>query len=179
MTMKALLFLASALCFGLLASCSSYTELGYQAFERDLGGGNELSITTYPAGFPTETGHTPYVSSTMKSADKVYFQVHIRDAKKKPGPNLQVKSATIHSFDCIIANKSWTPLIRDFNGSFWMQGNPNYDTIMAPPIPRLEDGVVRIRIDFSVNGKRQQFEGPMPASSKTTPYPLFLRNKGI
>ena len=109
--MKALTLILP-LVYVLLASCASYTELSYKDFERDLGNDHQLTISTYPAGFPTETSHTPYVSSSMKSADKVYFQVHVGDVPATPSPN--PNKVTIHSFQYIIANRSWNTLIKGY-----------------------------------------------------------------
>ena len=176
--MKNFIFILPLVC-ALLASCGSYKELGYGPFERNLGGGNELRISTYPAGFPTETAHTPYVSSTTESADYVYLQIHVRDAKAKLGPNANIKNITIHSFACQLNDGKWVTLIEDYDQGFWMQGNPNYDKSDFKPLPWFKNGKVNFRIDFTLNGKREQLNGVMPAGEKSSTYPLFLRKKGV
>lgn len=176
--------LRAVLCFTTLSpaltlvSCMTHTELVYGPFERSLSDQAELLISTYPAGFPKETSHTPYVSSTLKSANVLYFQVNVREPGRKTGPNTKVDSITIHSFAYQLGDRKWVTLIENHSKGFWMQGNPNYDA-GSDPVPYLEDGKVTIRIDFSVDGKRQQIEGVMEAGKKTTTLPLFLRKAGV
>ena len=175
--MKVLPHLILSVLCDVLASCASYTELGYKDFKRDLGNDHELTISTYPAGMPKVVPHRSHVQSATRSHDQVYFQIQVGDVEAVQTPNRN--HVTIHSFAYIIANRSWIPLIKHYEGSFWMQGNPNYDKGDSQPIPYLEKGVVRFRIDFTLNGKRYQIEDEMPVSRKTTTYPLFLHNKGI
>lgn len=163
---------------GILTSCMSHTELMYGPYERKLNDQAELVISTYPAGFPQEADHTPYVSSTLKSVGQVYFQVHVREPGRKYGPNDQTDSITIHSFAYHLGDEKWVTLIQDYPKAFWMQGNTNYDSSSSDPVPYIEDGKVRFRIDLSIDGKRQQIDDVMEAGKKTTTAPLFLRKMG-
>lgn len=167
---------ALALAAGLV-SCMRNTELMYGPFERKLNDKATLVISTYPAGFPKETQHTPYVSASLKSRSEVYFQVHVRDPDRKHGPNTKVDSITIHSFAYQLGDREWVTLIKDHPKGFWMQGNSNYDT-GSDPVPYIEDGTVGFRIELSIDGKRQKIEGVMEAGKQTTTAPLFLRNLG-
>lgn len=164
----------------LLASgCTSVTLRGYAPFVRDLDGRSELCISTYPAGFPTKVGRKRAGYESYETNEDLYFQVFIRDIKKRAGPNPHIESVCIHSFTCRIGDAPPELLLSGYTKNFWMQGNPQAGKRVVPPIPYHAKGRVSIEMDLTLNGKRYSFKGDMPARESRIVAPTFIKNQTL
>lgn len=161
------------------SGCTSIKQREYAPFVRDLDGLSELEISTYPADFPNRLGERDHTFQSYESADELYFQVFIRDAKKKTGPNAHVESITIHSFSYQMGDEPPTVMLSGYQGNFWMQGNPSYDKRGLPPVPYDPEGSVSVEISFTLNGTQYEFEGEMPAIEKSSVAPTAIVKGGI
>lgn len=150
------------------------TTLEYQPLIRSLDGKNELHISTYPAGFPRETSSIPFLYKALQTPELVYFQVFVRDADKKFGPNPHIESIRIHSFTYQFPGEEPVRLLSDFDGNFWMQGNPRYDPGEQEPIPYAENRLLQLSIDLTVNGRDYSFDEQVEASARRSSMPLLL-----
>jgi hypothetical protein len=151
----------------------------YGPFVRDLGGGNELRISTYPADFPDRLTPKGKLYQRYESAGAVYFQVNIRDKSKGIGRNENVESIMIHSFAYRLSDAPPTVLLSDYDYNFWMQDNPRYESRDLPPIAYKPDGHVSIEIHFTLNGETYRYQGDMAARENTTTMPTVLAKQGI
>ena len=167
------------LLLSIVSGCTNLKQRQYAPFVRELDGLNELEISTYPADFPNRLSEKGDIFQRYESADGLYLQVFIRDAKKKTGPNPHVQSITIHAFSYQIRDEPTTVLLSEYQDNFWMQGNPQYDPRGLPPIPYDPDGSVSIKISLTLNDKKYEFEGQMPAAEKTTVMPTFIVEQGL
>ena len=158
----------------LLVGCGSITHRSYGPFTRQLDEKSELAISTYPAWYPKDSFSIPLLYKNSKTHDKVYFQVHVRDAKKKFGKNPSVESCQINSFSYRLDGGEWTNLLSGYPNDFWMQNNSRYEERELPPIPYQRDSRVGIEIDLTLNGTRHDIQGEMPAKEQTSFYPLVL-----
>ena len=168
------------LTFVLLSTgCTSIKQREYEPFVRDLDGLNELAISTYPADYPNRLSDKGGLLEEYESASELYLQVHIRDRKKKFGPNPHVESITIQSFAYRVGDGPLTVLLSDYDDNFWMQGNPRYEKRNLPPVPYVNNGRLWIDIQFTLNGKQYEFEGDMRATEDTSTLPTFIVNQGV
>lgn len=162
----------------LLSSCVVFTEREYEEFAKDLDGRNELSVSTYPAGTPRDKMRIPYVFRWAESADKVYFQVNIRDMKKKFGHNPNIRSIHINSLSYGVADGPKKELISGFPNNHWMQGNKIDAPGSPPPIPYVRGEEVTFEADFNLNGRNHKVSGTMPADGSTWIGPLVFYGTG-
>jgi hypothetical protein len=153
----------------LLGACTTVTHRAYTPFVRSLDGNSELCISTYPAWYPHNKPGGTSGFKQVETHGELNFQVHIRGAKKKQGPDDQVNSVKIRSFAYQLDDGPKIELLTDYPNNFWMQGNPRYQKDNLPPVPYLPDSVIHVQIDFTLNGKSYNFKGEMkPSESKTT-----------
>ena len=124
MRMTALIFLPI---IGFLNGCSATTALGYEPFVRNLDGKSELAISTHPASAARDAFNVPYVYDRTVTDDQLYFRIHVRDAKKKFGPNPRVESILIHSFSYQFPGRDHVRLLSDYAEEFWMQGASQHE----------------------------------------------------
>lgn len=158
----------------IVAGCASTKQKGYQTLIRNLDGKSELEISTYPAFFGSTTRQIPLVYQKNESHGKVYFQLFVRDRKKKVGPNKHVNSILIREFSYKLDDLPRETLLTNYRDHFWMQGNPNYEKRNLPAVPYRPDSVVTVEVDLKLNGKNDSIRGEMPSSSKTIVYPLSM-----
>ena len=163
----------------MVLGCTSLKQREYAPFVRDLDGMNELEISTYPADFADRLGEKGDIFQKYVTADELYFQVFIRDAKKKTGPNPHVQSITIHAFSYQMGDEPPTVMLSEYQDNFWMQGNPRYDQRGIPPILYHPDGSVSVKISLTLNGTKYEFEGDMPATERSAVAPTFIFEHGI
>jgi hypothetical protein len=155
----------------LLSGCSDLRIPEYEPVAFDLDGKSELYISTYPAGYPRTTSHIPFLYKTERSPESVFFQVFIRDRRKKAGPNTHVKSIRIHSFSYQIDNEAPVVLIADYGDYFWMQDQANDNNVERNPVPWVSGKPIAIDISLAVNGKDYAF--------KTRMQPAVTRSPGL
>ncbi|MCH1499757.1 MAG: hypothetical protein L7U83_11895 [Akkermansiaceae bacterium] len=161
------------------ANCTSFTNREYGPFVRNLDSENELHISTYPAFFPKKKSNSNSINKKLESHSKVYFQLFIRDLNKKIGPNPHIESVTIHSFSYQLPNEPEIEILTEYDGNFWMQGNPNYESRKLSAIPYRPNSGINIEINFSLNGKRYSYEGQMRSKESTSFLPTIIANGGI
>ena len=159
-----------------LAGCVQIRHLKYKPFVHDIDGKNELYISTYPAGYAHKTDSIPFVFKKLVTHDKLYFQVFIRDIKKKAGKNPNIDSIRIHSFSYRIGNNPSTELISNYDSNFWQQGQPKYnpDAKETSPILYVDGWTVSVDISFTLNGKDYSIQGEMPSAEHTTTRSLIM-----
>ena len=167
-------YAAAILCGFLMQGCMNATILEYQPLTRSLDGQSELHISTYPAGFPRETSSVPFLYKKLRTPESVYFQVFVRAADKKAGPNPHVESIRIRSFSYQFPGQGPVELLSDYDGHFWMQGNPAYDPGEHVPVPCLENGFLQLKIDLVVNGQNYRFDEQVKAAARRNSLPLLL-----
>ena len=150
------------------------TILEYQPLTRSLDGKSELHISTYPAGFPRETSRVPFLYKALRTPESVYFQVFVRAVGKKSGPNPHIESIRIRSFSYQFPDQDPVELISDYDGYFWMQGNPKYEPGESSPVPCNENQYLQVRIDLEINGQDYLFEEQLQAAARRNTLPLLL-----
>lgn len=153
---------ALALC-ALLGGCVDIRNREYTPVTVALDDRNELHISTYPSWFPSETSEIPFLKKTVRTPESVYFQVFVRDAEKKAGPNLHVDTILIKSFSYRIAGRAPVVLIENYDAYFWMQNNPNYTKGEPVPVPWVEGQPLTIAISLVLNGKAHELKTDMQA----------------
>jgi len=153
-----------------------YVRLGYAPFVGDLDGLSELSITTYPAWYPSEAVHIPFFYKRRVSPDSVYFQVFVRDAERKSGANPHVDSVRIHSLAYSVGGGPSTVLISDYDRNFWMQDQPEYAQpgLDLSAVRYHPDAYVTVEISLTLNGRDYTHRGRMEATERSSYYPLFI-----
>ena len=154
--------------------CMQATVLEYGPLVRSLDGKSELSISTYPAGFPRETSSVPFLYKALRTPESVYFQVFVRGVDKKSGPNPHIDSIRIHSFSYQFPGQEPVELLSDFDGNFWMQGNPQYDPGESAPVPHNEHWYLQLKVDLTVNGQNYQFDERVDAAARRNSLPLLF-----
>ncbi len=162
-----------------VVACTSFKNREYAPFVRELDGNSVLEISTYPADFADRTSAKGAVMQSYESHGALFFQIFVRAKGKKAGPNPYVESMTIHSFSYSIDGAEPRVLLQDYASNFWMQGNPRYEQRELPPIPYRKNSNVTVRIDFSLNGTRYQFEGDMPAKESSSMLPTAVVEQSI
>jgi hypothetical protein len=158
----------------LVQGCMDSTILEYEPLTRDLDGRSELHISTYPAGFPRETSAIPFLYKGLRTPEAVYFQVFVRDAEKKSGPNPNIDSIRIHSFSYQLRGEPPVELIADFDAGFWMQDQPDLAPMAHAPVPFDPGGSVRVVVDLTLNGQDYRIEGEMRAAERRNVRPLWI-----
>lgn len=154
--------------------CMDATICEYQPLTRSLDGKNELHISTYPSGFPRETASIPFLYKALRTPDSVYFQVFVRDAGEKSGPNPNIHSIHIRSFTYQFPGQEPVNLISDYDHYFWMQGSPKYHPGGSAPVPFNEHWRLRLRMDLSVNGEDYRIDEQVEAAERRNIRPLIL-----
>lgn len=154
--------------------CMDATICEYQPLTRTLDGKNALHISTYPSGFPRETASIPFLYKALRTPESVYFQVFVRDAGKKAGPNPHIESIHIRSFTYQFPGQDPVNLISDYDHYFWMQGSPKYNPDGSAPVPFDEHWYLRLRIDLSVNGEDYLIDEQVHAAERRNLRPLLL-----
>lgn len=134
---------------------------------------NELYISTYPSWFPSETSGIPFLKKTLRTPESVYFQVFVRDAQEKVGPNPHVDSILIKSFSYQLAGRAPVVLIENYDQEFWMQDNPNYNKRQPVPVPWVKGQPLTIAISFVLNGKAHELKTDMQAVERKSTGSLF------
>ena len=162
-----------------LSSCTSFNLREYKPFVRSIDGKSELHISTYPAWFPKKQPNSNSINKKIESHDEVYFQISIRDINKKFGPNTHINSVKIHSFSYKLPNESEIEILAGYDGSFWMQGNPNHNGHKLTAIPYRTDSTLSIKIKFTLNGELYFYEGEMKAKESKTVLPTSIANRSI
>jgi hypothetical protein len=176
---QAKLTLLSILLPLLVSSCTSITKREYEPFVRQLDDKSEISVSTYPAGFPRQVpGNSPSLEK-LETHDELYFQIYVRDRKQNFGPNPHITSINIHSFSYRMGDQPLTELLTNYPEAFWMQNNPRYEKIKHTTIPYVPDSSVFIEIDLTLNGKRYKLNGNMPARESKLFAPTFILNQSI
>ena len=158
----------------LAAGCMDATIPEYRSLTLELDGRSELHISTYPAGFPRETFSIPFLYKKLRTPDAVYFQVFVRDAERKAGPNRQIDSIRIHSFSYRRGDEAPVQLIADYDGYFWMQDQPQYKKVQGVSVPYRPAAPVQVSIDLTVNGRDYSFRESMPAGEHRILRPLWV-----
>lgn len=154
--------------------CMHATVREYEPLTRDLDGKSELHISTYPAGFPRVESSIPFLYKALQTPDSVYFKVFIREAGREAGPNPHVESIEIHSFSYQLPGQDPVPLIAGFEGSFWMQDNPEDNPEGVGAVPFGEQWYLQLSIDLTLNGQRFQVDGRVQATEREYTRPLVL-----
>ena len=158
----------------LVQGCMAATILEYEPLTRDLDGRSELHISTYPAGFPRETSAIPFLYKGLRTPEAVYFQLFVRDAEEKSGPNPHIDSVRIRSFTYQLPGKPPVELISDFDAGFWMQDQPDLAPVRHAPVPFEPGGSVRVVVDLTLNGRDYRIEGEMRAAERRNVRPLWI-----
>lgn len=158
-----------------LSGCSRFTSQKYSSFIRALDGKSELAVTTYPAGYPNRTSHIPFIYEELVSPNAVYFQVFVRDAVKKAGPNDHVESIRIHSFSVQFEDQPKIVLPSDYESNFWMQDQTRYNSLDIFPVPYYSDIPITVEIELTLNGIDYLFKGQMNPIKDVSTKPLFYK----
>lgn len=154
---------ASLMLAALLGGCVDVRIREYVPLTVRLDDRNELYISTYPSWFPRETSDIPFLKKTLRTPDSVYFQVFVRDAEKKVGPNPHVDSILIKSFSYQVAGRAPVVLIENYDTYFWMQDQPNDNAGERAPVPWVEGQQLTIAISLVLNGKAHDLKTDMHA----------------
>jgi hypothetical protein len=163
----------------IVTACTKLEHLEYAPFVRDLDGLSELVISTYPADYPERSSDKGDAVQKYRTTGQLYFQVHIRDKKTQFGPNSHIHSINIHRFSYRIGDAPPVDLLSGYEDNFWMQDNPRYEQRDLPAVPYVPDGKVSVEISFTLNGKKFEFEGDMPANETSRVYPTVVVNQGV
>lgn len=144
-----------------LSACVDVRYREYAPVEFVLDERNVLEISTYPSWFARDTTEIPFLKKTSRTSDSVYFQVFVRDAKKKAGPNPNVESIQIKSFSYQVADRAPVVLIENYGHYFWMQDNSNYNKAEATPVPWVEGQRLKVAVSLVLNGKAHELKTEM------------------
>ena len=158
----------------LLQGCLDTTVQFYGPVTLPVDDGNELHISTYPADLPDQEAHIPFLYRRLRTPDQVYFQVFVREKGKEAGPNPNIESIKIRSFSYHFPGQEPRELIVDYDGNFWMQGQPNYNPGGSEPIPFYEHWHLQVQVDMNVNGVDYKFDQRMDANTRRSFRPLIL-----
>ncbi len=165
----------AAMVLALLAQgCLDTTTLEYEPLTHALDDRNELHVSTYPAGLPRQTSSIPFLYKALRTPDSLYFQVFVRDADRRSGPNPNIDSIRIESFSYRFPGQDPVELMADYDDYFWMQGSPRYDRSDSMPVRWGEGWYLELRIDLTVNGEHHLVEQRVDAGSRRRLYPLIL-----
>ena len=165
---------STALVCLLLQGCMDTTVQFYGPITLPVDDGNELHISTYQAYFPDQEAHIPFLYRKLRTPNRVYFQVFVREKGKEAGPNPNIESIRIRSFSYHFPGQKPTELITDYEQNFWMQDNPNYNPGGSDPIPFNEHWYLRVQLDMNVNGVDYKFDERIDADTRRSLRPLIL-----
>jgi hypothetical protein len=104
----------------------------------------------------------------------VYFQVFVRPAGKKAGPNPHIESIRIHSFSYQLPGQDPVEILSDFDGYFWMQGDASLNQGESAPVPCREGLFVDLSIELTVNGEDYRFDEQAQAMARQRTSPLLF-----
>ncbi len=155
--------LAAAL---LSVGCVRYELVHYTPLTKALDGRSELHISSYASWFPDERSDFPFIHKTVRTPESIYFQVFVRDADTKAGPNPHVQSVRIHSFTYALPNQPPTQLIVDYEQYFWMQDQPQYNPGNAVPVPCIPGQSIEVSISLELNGADYAYSESMECASR-------------
>lgn len=150
--------LAAAL---LAAGCVRYEVVHYTPLTIALDGKSELHISSYPSWFPREHVDIPFVHTTVRTPESIYFQVHVRAAETKSGPNPHAESIRIHAFSYTLPNQPETQLIVNHEQTFWMQDQNQKTPGSSTPVPCKPGQSIKVSIALELNGVDYAFERAM------------------
>jgi hypothetical protein len=146
-----------------LGGCVDIHRREYAPVTVALDDRNELHISTYASSFPSETSDIPFLKKTVRTPESVYFQVFVRDAEKKAGPNPHVDTILIKSFSYQLAGRAPVVLIENYDRNFWMQDQPNDNPNERTPVPWVKGQPLTIAISLVLNGKTHALKTDMQA----------------
>lgn len=156
--------LAAALVLAaLLGGCVDIRRREYTPVTVGLDGRSELHISTYPSFFARETSDIPFLKKTVRTPESVFFQVFVRDAQQKAGPNPHIATIRIESFSYQLPGQTPVILIQNHDSHFWMQGDPKLNPDKPTPVPWVEDQRLLIEVSLVVNGKPYALKTEMVA----------------
>lgn len=158
----------------LMQGCTDITVQYYGPITLPVDDRNELHISTYPADFPDQEAHIPFLYRRLRTPDQVYFQVFVREKGKEAGRNPLIESIKIRSFSYHFPSQEPFELLADYDGYFWMQGQPNYNSGGSQPIPFNEHWYLYVQIDMNVNGVDYKFDERIDGNTRRSLRPLIL-----
>ncbi|PSN19677.1 hypothetical protein C7271_06010 [filamentous cyanobacterium CCP5] len=164
----------TVLVYMLLQGCTDTTVQYYGPITLPIDERNELHISTYPADFPDQEAHIPFLYRRLRTPDQVYFQVFVREKGKEAGHNPNIESIEIRSFSYQFPSQEPTKLISDCDDNFWMQDQPNCNPSGSEPIPFNEHWYLQVQIDMTVNGVDYRFDERIDANTRRSFRPLIL-----
>jgi hypothetical protein len=147
----------------LLGGCVDMRNREYAPVDFALDDKNELHISTYPSSFASEATDVPFLKKTVRTPDSVYFQVFVRDAEKKFGPNTHIDTIQIKSFSYQIPGQAPVVLIENYDAYFWMQNNPDHNKGEPTPVPWVKGQRLNVAISLVLNGKEHELKTNMQA----------------
>jgi hypothetical protein len=150
----------------LLTGCVRQETYEYTSASWMLDKHNELSISTYPSWHRRQAEGVPYLYKPLRSAEAVYFQVFVRDAATRSGPNPHVRSILIRSFSYQLAGGPEVRLISDFGSNFWMQGQPQHNPMRGDPVPCVPGQRLTVRVSLMLNGQAHAREGELTCATR-------------
>ncbi len=160
----AMAFVAAAL----LAGCVDFRERTYAPIEVVLDQRNVLRISTYPSWFPSETSDIPFLKKTVRTPESVYFQVYVRDAKTRAGPNPNIQSIKINSFSYQVPGRAPVVLIENYDDYFWMQDNSGDNNAQTTPVPWVQGQRMTVAVSLVLNGKAHELKRDMIAVERSS-----------
>ena len=158
----------------LLQGCTDTTVQYYGPITLPVDDGNELHISTYPADFPDQEAHIPFLYRKLRTPDRVYFQVFVREKGKEAGRNPNIESIKIRSFSYHFPSQEPIALITDYDDNFWMQGQQEYNPDGSEPIPFNDHWYLQVQLDMNVNGVDYKFSEHIDANTRRSLRPLIL-----
>jgi hypothetical protein len=150
------------------AGCVQYEVVHYPSITRTLDGKSELHISTYPSGFPREVAEIPFIRKTVRTPESIFFQVYVRDAERRSGPNPHVESVRIRSFAYTLPNQAPIRLIVDHDRNFWAQDQDGRQPGKSVPVPCIPGQAIGIDISLELNGVDYAFEDETTCSERTS-----------
>jgi hypothetical protein len=150
----------------LSVGCVRYEVVHYTPITMALDGRSELHISSYASWFPDEHSVIPFIYKTVRTPESIYFQVFVRDAETKAGPNPHVQSVRIHSFTYAPPNQPPTRLIVDYDQNFWMQDQPQYNPGNTAPVPCIPGQSIDVSISLELNGVDYAYSEKMECATR-------------
>ena len=80
----------------------------------------------------------------------------------------------IHSFSYEFPGQEPVVLMTNYDQNFWMQGSPEYNPDLEPPVPVDEAWYLDLKIDLTVNGERYRIEERVHGTNRERMRPLLL-----
>lgn len=166
-------FAVLALLLGLGTGCMKGTVHRYETKTIPLDAQSELKLSTFPAGFPKNRMHIPYLYRSIETPKSVFFQVFIKDKEKDFGQNEHVEDIVIHSLSYQFPGQAPVQLLENYGENFWQQNHPD-NTLQVPAVPYDEHWYLELHIDMTLNGEDYQFTEAIKADSTWYVAPLLL-----